>query len=313
MLSFKTLCETTYKALHDTIYHDGIEHAGYIAFLSVLSVFPFLVFFFATASFFGKTEVGTRFIETIIHNAIIPHHVMDALAPRITEIVSGPPQGLLTLSIIGAIWTSSSMVEALRTILNRAYRVHTPPTYIFRRLLSIVQFIIITAIIILVTFLLVIAPNLWQKLQSVISPELWEQINNLLMSATVNTTDPLTIYDTTPYTSSLPFIRYAATSITLFLMVCVSYALFPNIKLRWRNVAPGAIFVIILWGISGMLFTQYLSHFQQVHIIYGSLGGIIGALLFFYFSAMIYVFGAEFNYHYTQLIGRPVEEKQQVP
>lgn len=299
------LGKTTYKALHDTVYHDGIEHAGYIAFLSVLSVFPFLVFLLASASFLGRTEVGTRFIESILHNSVIPHHVMEALGPRIIEIVSGPPQGLLTLSIIGAIWTSSSMVEALRTILNRAYRVHTPPTYIFRRLMSVLQFLIITAIIIIVTFFLVIAPNVWQKMQVILSPEVWQQVNRLL----VKTTEANTNTSLSPYNESIHTIRYLTTTITLFLMVCASYSLLPNIKLRLRNVAPGAIFVIVLWAISGTLFTRYLSNFQQVHVIYGSLGGMIGALLFFYISAMIYIFGAEFNYHLAQELGRPVEER----
>lgn len=310
MLSLKLLGKTLYDALYDTIYHDGIEHAGYIAFLSILSVFPFLVFFLAIASFFGTTEIGTHFIGSIMHNTIIPSHVMEALEPRITEIISGPPQGLLTLSIIGAIWTASSMVEGLRTILNRAYRVHTPPTYIFRRLLSIGQFLMLTVIMILVTFFLVIAPNLWQKLQFVLSPELWSQINRLIISLTEDQTNSLlTSYEPSKYVELWHMLRYVMTTVILFLVVCISYGVIPNITQRWRNVAPGALLVIFLWGISAMLFSEYLSNFRQVHIIYGSLGGTIAALLFFYISAMIYIFGAEFNYHLAQVRGRPVEPK----
>ena len=310
MLSLKIFGKTIYKSLYDTIVHDGIEHAGYIAFLSILSVFPFLVFFLAIASFLGTTEIGTHFIETIMHNSILPSHVMEALAPRITEIVSGPPQGLLTLSIIGAIWTASSMVEGLRTILNRAYRVHTPPTYILRRLLSIGQFLIITVIMILVTFLLVLAPNLWQKLQLLMSPELWLELNTLLIKLTEHQAATLLpSYDSRAYIESWYILRYLTTSIILFFIVCISYAVIPNISQRWRNIAPGALCVVILWGISGLLFSEYLSNFQQVHIIYGSLGGTIAALLFFYISAMIYIFGAEFNYHLAQVRGRPIQPK----
>lgn len=310
MLPIRVIGKTIYSALHDTIYHDGIEHAGYIAFLSILSVFPFLVFFLAIASFLGKTEIGTHFISSIMHNTIIPSHVMEALEPRILEIISGPPQGLLTLSIIGAVWTASSMVEGLRTILNRAYRVHTPPTYIFRRLLSIGQFLLLTVIMILVTFFLVIAPNVWQKLQWVMSPELWIQINSLIMSLTEDHANPLlTSYESSEYITLWHTLRYIMTTLILFLLVCISYAVIPNITQRWRNIAPGALLVIFLWGISGVLFSEYLSNFRQVHIIYGSLGGMIAALLFFYISAMIYIFGAEFNYHLAEVRGRPVEPK----
>lgn len=303
MQILKSFGKITYKALYDTIHHDGVEHAGYIAFLSVLSVFPFLVFFFAAAGFIGETEIGTRFIQNIINNTILPSHVMAALTPRIREIVSGPPQSLLTISIIGAIWTASSMVEGLRTILNRAYRVNTPPAYIWRRLLSVGQFLVLTGLIIFVTFLLVITPNILSHMESVLAPELWEQIRTLFN----NITDYETSGTTTPYWES---IRYLVTSFILFCIVVASYFILPNIKQTWDDIAPGALYVVILWSIAGALFSLYMSHFKQVSVIYGSLGGVIAALLFFYICAMIYVFGAEFNYHVAKARGHRIQQRE---
>src|SRR3989338_10788634 len=129
-------------ALVDTIRQDGVEHAGYLAFLSILSIFPFLIFLISIIGHFGGEQVGPKAIFNIINS--LPKEVVESLMPRIAEIISGPPQSFLTLAIIGVIWTASSSVEGLRTILNRAYRVHLPPPYLLRRLINIIEFFIIT-------------------------------------------------------------------------------------------------------------------------------------------------------------------------
>ena len=82
--------------------------------------------------------------------------MVQALSPRIRGNPSGPPQGLLTVAILGAIWTASSAVEGYRTVLNRACRVATPPAYVWRRLLSIAQTLILSFVVVLAMMVLVL-------------------------------------------------------------------------------------------------------------------------------------------------------------
>jgi membrane protein len=281
MLKIKKIYYCFYNAAVDTIKHDGIEHAGYIAFLAILSLFPFLVFFVALVGSFGQSEIGIKLIDIILQNNIIPAKIIPSLQPRIEEIASGPPQGLLTIAIIGAIWTSSSMVDALRTILNYAYRVHTPPAYIWRRLMSIAEFLVLTASLIIVIFLLIITPNILEHIKDFfhIKTNIFSQ--NLLWFK----------------------LRYAITTVILFLVVVSSYMILPNVKQTFISVSPGASVVILLWFIIGNIFSLYLSKFEQVNIIYGSLGGIIAFLLFIYLTAMIFIYGAELNYRLQRAKG----------
>jgi membrane protein len=295
MLPIKTIAKCFYTALADTIKHDGVEHAGYLAFMAMLSMFPFLVFFFAIAGFLGQTEIGLRFVHLILANDLIPASIMPAIEPRITEIASGPPEGILKLSIIGAIWTASSAVDGVRTILNRAYRVSTPPAYIWRRLMSIAEFFVITASLTLVTFLLIIAPNIIDNLKHILH---LGKLQAVLQS--------MGFY----LSNSWDYLRYIISTIVLFLLVAVSYIVLPNTKQTWKSVAPGALVVIIAWFVAGTLFSLYVSDFPQVNIIYGSLGSIIAALLFFYITAMIYIYGAELNYLLETAQGHEVEERE---
>lgn len=256
-------------SIANMIKHDGIEHSGYMSFMVLVSIFPFFIFILAFTSFFGASELGEKFIALAIEN--MPDHSIDSIRARVNELMNAPPQGLLTLAIFGTIWTSSSFVECLRTILNRVYKIKSPPNYILRRLLSIVQFLIISSIISLAMFLLVIIPIGLAKI-----PQFMIMIED--------------------HKSTLNIARYAMISLSLFLSVCALYYIIPNAKLKFLEVIPGALLTILLWTISGYLLSTYITYYNQLSIIYGSLGSIIVTLIFFYMVNMIFIIGAEFNY-----------------
>jgi membrane protein len=281
MLSPRTIAHSFYKAGYNTIYHDGIEHAGYLAFLNLLALFPFLVFVVALAGFIGEGQAGTHFIKLVF--AQLPPHMVNALEPRITEITSGPPQGLLTVAILGAVWTSSSAVEGYRTVLNRAYHVATPPAYILRRLISIAQILILSFVVVMAMIILVVLPMAWEKAEMLFGQT----------GAPLNSTQLATL--------SLAVI---------FLGVSVAYYFLPNLKQNIHSVLPGAAVVTVLLLEAARVLTIYLSQFNQVNLIYGSLGSVIAALLFFYVSNIIFIYGAELNYLLKRELGEKIEQKQ---
>lgn len=272
------------KGCIDTIKHDGVEHAGYLSFLAILSIFPFLVFLISLLGLFGGTKLGVEFVNILYGN--IPTEVTSALKPRIDEIISGPPQSLLTIAILGAIWTSSSTVEGLRTIFNRAYRVSTPPAYIWRRLASILQFILITFLIISAMFIIVITPIIFTNFFA------FNQLSYL--------------YELLDKALKL---RLIFSVIIIFSAISFIYYVIPNVKQNLINIFPGASIVTLLWSIIGSIFSFYLQNFDQVNLIYGSLASFIIALLFFYIIAMILIFGAEFNYALEKNTGFKFIEK----
>lgn len=271
------------KAAVLTIDHDGIEHAGYLAFLGLLSMFPFLVFVVAIAGVIGQGAAGAALITSVLKS--LPWQVAAALEPRVIEIVSGPPQGLLTIAIIGIIWTASSAVEGIRTVLNRAYHVTAPPAYWFRRSLSILQLLAFAFLVIMAMLLVVFVPVLVHHLE-------------LLLGA-----------DFIPGDMEWRNIIYVMAPAILFVGVASIYYALPNIRQNVMAVAPGALVVAILWICAARLFTMYLMNFDQVNLVYGSLGGIIAALVFFYICNIIFIFGAELNYQIVHALGMRVEEK----
>lgn len=261
-------------AIRDTIKQDGVEHAGYLAFLSILSLFPFLIFLISIVGLFSSAEDSIEIIQTIF--AAAPKEMAAALAPRINEIVSGPPQSFLTIAIIGVIWTASSSVEGCRTILNRAYRVAFPPPYLFRRFISIVEFFVIILIILAGISVLVVAPILLHLIEEKLS-------TNFNIE-----------YD-------IFRIRYIAVFILLVVSTSMLYFALPNAKQKITQTVPGSVLAVIILIALQKLFAMYLANFHQVNLVYGSMAGIIISLIFFYLIGLVFIFGAEFNYHFHRV------------
>ena len=259
------------QSIVKTIEHDGVEHAGYMSFMVLFSLFPFLVFFLVLTSLLGASELGQNFMSLLIES--LPDSTTIVIKKSIYEVMKVPPQSLMTLAIIGSIWTASSFVEALRTILNRVYHINSPPPYLSRRLMSILQFFVISMIISFAMFLLVIVPIGLSKIPAIAS----------MMDG---------------YTPILAYWRFVLIFICLFITVAALYYVIPNAKMTFAEVIPGSFLTVVLWIIAGHLLSQYIVYYKQLSIVYGSLGSIIITLLFFYVINMLFIYGAVFNYLY---------------
>jgi len=283
MLSSRTILAAFYKAGVNTVNHDGIEHAGYLAFVGLLALFPFLVFVVALAGFMAEGQAGAEFMRLVL--AQLPPDMVTGLAPRITEITSRPPQGLLTVSILGAIWTSSSALEGYRTVLNRAYHVGTPPSYIWRRLLSIAQILILSFVVVMAMIVLVVLPIVLGKATPAAGKSGVGLTSGLIVCISIA---------------------------VVFAAISVAYYFLPNLKQSVHAVVWGAALVTLLWIAAARLLSFYLARVNPANLIYGSLGSVIAALLFFYVGNIIFIYGAEFNYLLKMALGEKIEQRQAV-
>ena len=286
LISIKRILQTISKAISlfidaglNLVNHDGVEHAGYMAFITLLSFFPFLIFLMAVTGFIDNSDHGREAIQLLLSS--MPEDLIRAIKPRVEEILSVPPSSLLTISILGVIWTSSSTVEGIRTILNKIYHVSSPPAYIFRRLLSIMQFFIITAIFLVSMFILLLLPVAYETISHI------HQLKPII--------DTLNQSTTSIFTPIWENARHLTLIITLFGVVMFLYRSIPNISLRIRSLIPGSILVVVLWLLSGSLLSKYIYQFSQINLVYGSLAGFIITLFFFYIIHIIFIYGAEIN------------------
>lgn len=86
--------------------------------------------------------------------------------------------------------------------------------------------------------------------------------------------------------------NFAASFIFVSLLFAAIYKILPNKKLEWRDVIVGACGTALLFEAGQALIGLYLANFVAANI-YGAAGGVIVLLVWVYYSAQIFLLGAE--------------------
>jgi membrane protein len=258
---------------------DGLVLAGYIAFTAFLSLFPFLIFLAALAGFLGDRETADSFIEAMFE--FMPDDVAETLAPAVGEVIGARQGGLLTFGILATLWFASNGFEALRTGLNRAYGVSEQRSIWWLRLQSIAFVISGGVIILFLSLVVVLGPLVWK----ILGPTVHQMLETELVFGTA---------------------RYAFAAVMLFGALLLLHRWLPNTRQSFARILPGVAVTTVLWLLGAGLFAWYVGHLTDYSVYYGSLGGVAITLMFFYSSAVIFIFGAEFNALWREQTGRQV-------
>ncbi len=253
---------------------DGMVHAGNMSFLGMLSLFPFLLFLVTLSGFFGQTQAGLDAIGFAMEN--MPPDVAAPLQEAIGGIIVNARGDILTFSILIALWTSASGVEAARSAVLRAYGAEYRKAFWLHRLESFAV-VIVTALLAFLSMSFL-----------VLGPAIIEGFNALV-------TLPDVIW------KAWGWVRYGVSPLVLFIAI---YGLFMALS-PWRAIhrrfrAPGAFAVVLIWMATAGGLSLYLRHFGNYDVTYGSLAGIVIAQLFFFIVSIGFIFGAELNAAYSR-------------
>jgi membrane protein len=104
--------------------------------------------------------------------------------------------------------------------------------------------------------------------------------------------------------------NYLLAFILISLIFAAIYKLLPDIDLEWRDVAVGAVGTAALYEFGQLLIGLYL-HSAGASAAYSAAGGLIVVLLWIYYSAQVFLLGAEFTKIYATRRGsrRRTEQK----
>lgn len=248
--------------------NDGFELAGYVAYTAIFAIFPFLVFLTALAGFVGDAAAADGAVDQLF--SFLPAAVADTLAPVVRSVLTNRQGGLLTGGILVTLWSASSGIEALRTSLTRAYGLKERRSLVLRRLQSLL-FIVCAAVAFIVLSILVVA-----------GPA-------ILAYASAKTH--------LPQLAGLGILigRYVTAGLVLFLSLWALHRWLPCELQPTRRVLPGVLLSSVALLAAASLFSIYVEYAPDLSVTYGSLGGIVLTLLFFYIAALVFIYGAEFN------------------
>src|SRR5699024_2568659 len=245
-----------YKSVKLLITHineaDVIGLSAQLAYFFLLSLFPFLLFLVTLLGFFPIDD--RAFIEYVA--AFLPNEVVSMIESNLTNILNNRSGGLLSVSIMGTLWSASNGLNAITKSFNKAYRVEENRSFILNRLISIGLMIGLVVIIVIGLLLWVFVKEIGEQLFAFIGLD--------------------------EYISAWKVFRWIVTSVTFFLALLLIYKLAPHEKVLFRHAITGALFATIFWQLTSLAFSFYVNTLGNYSATYGSLGTVIVLMIWFY-------------------------------
>lgn len=260
---------------------DNCPHmAAAIAYYALFSLFPLLLglvalFGFALQSAALQDEVVRRVGSYLPGSA-------DLVAENVRQVVRA--RGALgLLATLGFLWSAMAVFSALRRSLNAAWDLTGERPFWRQKLLELVMVVGVGLLLLLSLSL----TAFFQLLDELLAPALGvgAAVHDFLWGLGG---------------ALLPLVFTAL----IFLLI---YKFVPYTNVRWAEAGVGVLFAAPAFEIAKNLFVWYAQRFGQYELVYGSLGAVVGLLMWTYISALILLFGAELASEYAKLASQPMK------
>lgn len=264
-------------------YYDGFIHAGNLAYMALIALFPFFIVATALLSAVGETAEGEHALEVFL--AALPPGVARTLAAPVREVMSARTGPLLWLGGLVGLWTVGSLIETIRDILRRAYGTQFTKSFWHYRLYSI-GMIVAAVVLLMASFSAQVLITGVSEFIARVFPDRLDSFFQLALSRGISG---------------------VGLFVSLYLLF---YTLTPS-RYRKRRYPkwPGALATTLWWIAVTLALPPLLASLLSYDLTYGSLAGVMVALFFFYLVGLGVVIGAELN---AALAESPMEHHDDV-
>jgi membrane protein len=265
----ETRLQRALAVLRDTVagtWDDGFTHAGNLAYLSLLTLFPFLILVVTVTASLISPDTAQRVLAAAAE--ILPPDVARlVMAPLGEALRMRASGGLITFGVIVTLWTITGFTETVRAIIRDAYGVADAAPFWRYRLLGLAA-VFLAVLLILLAFA-----------AQVVLTGVQEGLARLMPGAPA--ADPVLgiVY--------LPAVLVAG--------LWAMYWVLTPARFRRHPVWPAAFVTMLAWVGSTFALPRVLGMVASYTLTYGSLAGVIIALLYFYVIGLGVVLGANLN------------------
>ncbi len=260
------------KKLWHRIKEDDLPGlSAQLAYYFLLSLFPLLICMFTLLPFL---PIPHEDLLSVIRG-FAPTEAMDLIEVNLMDIMSQRNGKLLSLGVIGTIWSASNGINAIVVAFNKAYDVKESRS-----------FLVSSGMAVMLTFGMIFV-----FITAVILPVFGQEIGAFVFSQFGFMDQFLLVWEA---------LRWVISALVLFLIFTGLYWIAPNVKMRCRSAFPGAAFSTVGWIISSVALSYYVDHFNNYSLTYGSIGAIIVLMIWLYITAFIIVLGGEINAFYSE-------------
>ena len=262
-LSWRELVRRTYKEITDD---DALGLAAQLAYYFFLALFPAILCVIALASFLPLNNFTDEVVASM--GRFAPQEMLVLIKEQMIRLAEGNDGGILSLGLLGALWSSSAAMIAMIGAMNRAYDIEESRPWWKLRITGILLTIGLAVFIVLAFGLVIAGPQFADWLAGrfgfgAVFVWMWKVLQWPVAFALVVT--------------GIGLVYYFA----------------PDAEQEWAWITPGAVIAATLWLIGSLAFRYYVVNFGSYEATYGAITGVILLMLWFYLSGFVLIVGAE--------------------
>ncbi|WP_338660980.1 YihY/virulence factor BrkB family protein [Paraclostridium sordellii] len=238
-----------------------------MSYYLLLSIFPFLIFMINLLGFIPIIHIN-KFLYSF--DDLIPRTAFIMVQSIIDSAVSQKSISLTVVSFTFTLWSSSRAVRVFIKGINKSYNVLE--TRSFLKLIIISFYFTVELIVLIVSSMVFLLYG--------------EKVGYLIFKF---------LGLSKIFIPTWNLFRYSFVIAITIWIVSSLFRYGPNKKIPLIEAMPGAILSIFGWILVSVVFSFYTNNFSNYQVIYGSIGGIIALLTWFYLSSWIMLLGCEIN------------------
>jgi len=256
------------RALKESLADDVFDLAAQQAYYFFFALFPALLFVIAIASFFP--------LQTLINDVVAklstfaPGAVIQIITDAMSSLSKQNSGGILTFGFLVTIWSSSGAMVSIITTLNTAYGVTESRPWWKTRLVAIGLTIAIAIFILASMFLIIAGPAMAENIAA-------------------------RMHLGPAFKWAWWILQWRIVFVFVATAIAAVYYFAPDVEQDWVWITPGSVLATVLWLAVSLALKVYYTLVPNANAAYGTIGGIMVLMLWFYCSGLALLLGAEVN------------------
>jgi membrane protein len=281
------------RTVREFISDGGTDLAAALTYYSVLAIFPGMIALLALVGLVGQADESIDLILEILKPLVSPDRY-SSIQEALPDLASTQGVGLaLVVGLLGALWAASGYVGAFSRAMNRIYEVAEGRP--FWRLRPMQIFVTVATVVLCAVALVIM----------IVSGPVAESVGNA-----IGVGDNLVVV--------WGYAKWPVLAVVVMVIVALLYYATPNVDFtRFRVISVGAFVAILMWLVASIGFAFYVANFGSYDKTYGSVAGVVIALLWLWITNLALLFGAELDAELERgrqlQLGVAAEETLQLP
>ena len=239
--------------------------AASVTYYTLLAVFPAVGVFVSLYGLVADVAAVREQLDAL--SSVFPPDILRLVGEQMMRLATRETAGLtfaFAISLFFSLWSASASMRSLFDGLNIAYDETEKRGFLTLAAITYGFTAALLVFLSLVSAILVAAPLVLEALN----------LRSELMIAA----------------------RWPLVFVVAMVAFVIAYRYGPSrARARWRWLMPGAAFAALVWMGGSAGFSWYLTDVARLDVTYGSLGAVIGFMLWVWLSVMVVLIGAELN------------------